>query len=846
MVVFWLSVLACRGPEISIDVLPPEVTFVHPLDGDRFDPDTPVQLCADIEYSGTVDALEIELSSDLDGLIATDGFGPCEAGNVGLPWTFSREVRTLTLTATDATGRSGSDTITITPLPETPNTPPTCTIPSPGFGTVFEEGQLVDLAVLPEDVDGDPLLVKVASDVDGTLRTVELPAPASTSFDLPLTPGVHVLTVTVSDDREGVGTCSVRVEMSECADDDGDGFDVCEGDCDDNAPHTNPAASELPDGQDNDCDGVVDEGTALYDDDGDGVYELAGDCNDNDASINPDATDIPDDGIDQDCSGTDTVTCFVDADDDGYGSTDTTLGEYGDCDEPNKSDNADDCDDNDAGINPGAAEIVADGIDQDCDGVDPAGCYQDSDGDGYGTSVVLPPGDADCDDPGESPYQSDCDDAEATIHPGATEVVGDGEDQDCDGVDSIDCYEDADFDGFGDTAIVAHDGSCDPGQAESDVDGDCNDGDNSVYPGASDPPGDGIDQDCSGSDAALCFEDDDGDGWGTSTPLPADDGDCDDPGEASRPGDCADGDASVNPGGTEIPDDLIDQDCSGADLVTCYEDSDQDSFGSDATVLAPDGSCDTAESEADVNGDCDDTRDWVFPGGDDSDGTDGIDADCDGNDGYDIDDADGDGYAVPEDCDDDDASVNPGAAEIRDNADQDCDGLCDEGLINTGDLVITEVMVQPQASSATRGEWFELHNPTSTDIRMCGGWRFVDIGFDEVVVTGGLVVPAGGYIVAAGNGSPTQNGGVYPDFVYDRADLPFGDPDELLVEFDGLVIDQVVWLSEPEGGRAWQLGPTTLDAVSNDDPVNWCDAPTVWSTSAGDRGSPGEANPPCP
>src|SRR5690606_417285 len=69
-------------------------------------------------------------------------------------------------------------------------------------------------------------------------------------------------------------------------------------------------------------------------------------------------------------------------------------------------------------------------------------------------------------------------------------------------------------------------------------------------------------------------------------------------------------------------------------------------------------------------------------------------------------DQDGDGFdaeeAGGEDCDDADPGVHPGAPEVRDLADQDCDGLVDEGLIRPGDLLLTEIMAVP---SSAEGRW---------------------------------------------------------------------------------------------------------------------------------------------
>ena len=443
------------------------------------------------------------------------------------------------------------------------------------------------------------------------------------------------------------------------ADADSDGWAACE-ECDDTSAAVFPGATEVCNGADDDCDGTVDEADATdastwyADGDSDGYGDAASttvacdapagyladatDCDDTDAAVNPAQVEVCN-GIDDDCDGSvdggaaDASTWYADADADGYGDAGSTTTA---CDAPAGSvaDHSD-CDDTDAAVNPSAIELC-DGLDNDCDGdvdedsaTDAPTWYADTDGDGYGDSASAV---VDCDTPaGYVADDTDCDDSESDVYPGAVEAC-DGEDDDCDGaVDegvTTEYYADVDGDGYGDAGSTT-DACAAPAGYVADAT-DCDDADASSNPGEVETC-DGTDNDCDGTtDEGVTTEyyaDADGDGYGDAgsttdaCSAPA--------GYVADATDCDDGDASSHPGGTETCDGA-DNDCDGTTdegvTTVYYVDADGDGYG-DASATT--SACSTPSGYATTDDDCDDTDAGVNPG--EADVCDTVDNDCDGS-----------------------------------------------------------------------------------------------------------------------------------------------------------------------------------------------------------------------
>ena len=342
-----------------------------------------------------------------------------------------------------------------------------------------------------------------------------------------------------------------------------------------------------------------------------------------------------------------TTTFYRDLDGDGYGATlsGTQMG----CTAPSGYvENNTDCNDGNGAIHPGAAE-VCNGIDDNCaggidNGLPTSTFYRDADADTYGNPSVTK---AACNlaqaGAGYVTNNTDCNDANGAIHPGAAEVCN-GVDDDCaggidNGLPTSTFHRDADSDTYGNPSVSKS--ACNLAQAGAGYvanNTDCNDSSGAIHPGATEVCN-GVDENCAGgADDGLAtttfFRDADGDTYGNAAVTKAAcslavAGD----GYVSNGTDCNDADRNIYPGAPEICSNQKDDNCNNivdTDATansTFYRDADGDGYGAAASGTAQ--ACAPPSGYVSRNDDCNDGDAAIHPSA--SEACDGKDNDCDTN-----------------------------------------------------------------------------------------------------------------------------------------------------------------------------------------------------------------------
>lgn len=504
-----IGALSLIGCERTVDskngeVLDVQITVTQPTTLSQFRDAEPIVFVGQVDGVTEAPTFTGVWSSSVDGEFYSDGLNAMGASQFAYDG-LSIGDHEITFSIETEGGNTFSDAIEVTVIGGAGT--PTISLISPN--TMFSEGGVpIPFVVEVNDEYDDPTELVVTATATGQdelcTSTPDEDGLANCEVTLPV--GEYTITFNALDTHGNIGELNFdwSVRPFTQIDNDGDGFTEEEGDCDDSNPQLSPAATELEDGIDNNCDGFVDNDTPYFDDDGDCYCETtpcngsveascgvlqSGDCNDT-SNLDYPGSDERCDGIDNNCDGevdeygaVDAPTWYADVDGDGFGIADYQQVA---CTQPvGYSATTDDCNDNDASIYPGATE-QPNSIDDDCDGiVDDNTVNYDDDGDGFNenqgdcddTTPMVNPAqvevinavDDDCngliddqtviyDDDGDgySENQGDCDDTTIAIAPNLTEICGNGIDDNCDGteneinaIDCVDYYHDADGDGYG-------------------------------------------------------------------------------------------------------------------------------------------------------------------------------------------------------------------------------------------------------------------------------------------------------------------------------------------------------------------------------------------------------------
>lgn len=166
--------------------------------------------------------------------------------------------------------------------------------------------------------------------------------------------------------------------------------------------------------------------------------------------------------------------------------------------------------------------------------------------------------------------------------------------------------------------------------------------------------------------------------------------------------------------------------------------------------------------------------------------------------------------------------------------------------LDPGDLVITEVMQNPDAVSDGLGEWIEVFNASGLEVQLQD--LELESGGEDFSVSDALALAPNDRVVIGATTDTAANGGAPVDLAWGTGTLTLGNGTATLVlGYGTLVLDEIRWdngvtFPDPQGA-SMALEPGA-DAVANDAGSAWCEGATPYGD--GDLGTPGAANLPCP
>jgi hypothetical protein len=167
-----------------------------------------------------------------------------------------------------------------------------------------------------------------------------------------------------------------------------------------------------------------------------------------------------------------------------------------------------------------------------------------------------------------------------------------------------------------------------------------------------------------------------------------------------------------------------------------------------------------------------------------------------------------------------------------------------------GDVIITEVMADPDRVADNLGEYVEVWSQRDVDLN---GVTLANEGTGMSTVTSATCVQlaSGSYGLFVRSEDASQNGGLPPALATFSFSLANSGTRNVSLKVGSTVLDTLAYTSGPAvpAGASLQLKPGLTSPADNDDPSNLCPTPTKrygGLPDAGDKGTPGVGNEPCP
>ncbi len=150
-----------------------------------------------------------------------------------------------------------------------------------------------------------------------------------------------------------------------------------------------------------------------------------------------------------------------------------------------------------------------------------------------------------------------------------------------------------------------------------------------------------------------------------------------------------------------------------------------------------------------------------------------------------------------------------------------------------GNIIITEIMANPDTLYDDVGEWFEIFN-TSGETFNLKGCIFNDSGTDSFTISADFEISPAYFATLAISGEP----GFTADYIFQNFSLANSGDGITLTSLSGVVIDSVSYEGSV-AGVSTQLLPSCFNSVDNDEAENWSASTSSYN---GDYGTPGAAN----